>query len=106
MSRNARSNENGRFDDISSNRLNVDGFDDFSEYWSNSSKQNQLGGFDDFLLIFAIFVNADISGHIESEHGGNYVRYRIPSNGSVNEASISSSLTMAKTIKTGKVCRG
>ena len=48
MSRNARSNENGRFDDISSNRLNVDGFDDFSEYWSNSSKQNQLGGFDDF----------------------------------------------------------
>ena len=49
----ARSNENGRFDEISSSRVNVDGFYDFVGFdgltiQSTSSKRNQLGGFDDF----------------------------------------------------------
>ena len=49
----AQSNENGRFDEISSNRVNVDGFYDFVGFdgltiQSTSSKRNQLGGFDDF----------------------------------------------------------
>ena len=48
MSRNARRNENGRFDEISPNRVNVNRFDDYSELQSNLSKWNQLGGIDDF----------------------------------------------------------
>ena len=48
MSRNARGNENGRFDKISSNRANVHGIGDFGKFWSNSSKRNQVIGFDDF----------------------------------------------------------
>ena len=44
MSRNARSNINDRFDEISSNQVNVHGFDGFE----NSSKRNQLGEIDDF----------------------------------------------------------
>ena len=32
MSRNARSNENGRFDEIFLERVNVHGFDDFNEF--------------------------------------------------------------------------
>ena len=32
MSRNARSRENGTFDEISSNGVNVRGFDDFREF--------------------------------------------------------------------------
>ena len=32
MFRNARSNENGRFDEIFSKRVNVHGFDDFDEF--------------------------------------------------------------------------
>ena len=48
MSRNARSNENGRFYEISSHRVNVNGFEDFCEFQLNSSKRNQLGGFDNF----------------------------------------------------------
>ena len=32
MSRNARSNENGRFDEIFLKRVNVQGFDDFNEF--------------------------------------------------------------------------
>ena len=34
MSRNVRSTVNGRFDDISSNRVNVHRFDDFGEFQS------------------------------------------------------------------------
>ena len=39
-----------RFDEISSNWVNVHGFDDFVEFFfrSNLSKPNQLGVFDDF----------------------------------------------------------
>ena len=48
MSRNACSNKNGRFDKILSAKVNVHGFDDFGEFQSNSSKQNQLGGIDNF----------------------------------------------------------
>ena len=48
MSRNARRNENGRFDEISPNRVNVNRFDDYRELKSNLSKWNQLGGIDDF----------------------------------------------------------
>ena len=36
MSRNARSKENDRFDEISSNRVNVRGLDYFREFKSNS----------------------------------------------------------------------
>ena len=43
MSRNARSDENGRFYEISSHRVNVNGFEDFCEFQLNSSKRNQLG---------------------------------------------------------------
>ena len=32
MFRNARSNENGKFDEISLDRVNVHGFDDFGEF--------------------------------------------------------------------------
>ena len=52
MSRNARRNENGRFDEISPNRVNVNRFDDYSGLLSTSSKWNQLGvihDFDEFL---------------------------------------------------------
>lgn len=48
MSRNARSNENGRFDKISSNWVNAHGFDNFGEFQSNLSNWNQLGGINDF----------------------------------------------------------
>ena len=48
MSRNACNNDNGRFDKILSAKVNVHGCDDVGEFYSNSSKQNQLGGIDDF----------------------------------------------------------
>ena len=48
MSRNLRSNENGRYDESSSNRKNVHVFDNFGEFQLNLSKRNQLGGIDDF----------------------------------------------------------
>ena len=41
MSRNARSRENGRFDEISSNGVNVRGFDDFGEFFSQD-RQSEI----------------------------------------------------------------
>ena len=48
MSRNTHINENGRFDEISSNRANVCRFDDFGEIQLNLSKRNQLSEMGDF----------------------------------------------------------
>lgn len=82
MSRNGRSNENGRFDEVNSNRVNVPVLDDLGEFSqirqseislaeltiltkfkSNLSKRNQLGGFDDFnefSLLHAAFVDTHL----------------------------------------------
>ena len=48
-------NENGRLNEISSNQVNTYGFYDFDEYQSNSSKQNQSGGIDNFDKILLNF---------------------------------------------------
>ena len=61
MSRNARSNENGKFDETLSNRVNVHGIDDFGEFLSNSSKRNQLGGMDEFSPSWLLQSFLDIS---------------------------------------------
>ena len=56
MSRNARSNENGRFDEILSNRVKLHGFDHFG-----------------FWRMLAIFVTACISGHVwQSNEDGKF----------------------------------
>ena len=44
--------------------MNLHRFDDFGEFWSSSSKKNQLGGIYDFDEFFAIFVTARNFGHI------------------------------------------
>ena len=61
MSRNAHSNKDGKFDDISLNRVNVHGFDDFGTLQSNSSKLNQLGGIDKFDDFFNQIRRSEIS---------------------------------------------
>ena len=62
MSRNARSRENGRFDEISSNGVNVRGFDDFGEFLVKIVKAKSARRNWRFRRIFTIFVTACISG--------------------------------------------
>lgn len=65
MSRNARDNENGRFDKILSNQVNVHGFDDFVEFKSNLSRQNQFHRIDDFDKFLVKFFKAKSAWRIQ-----------------------------------------
>ena len=64
LSRNARENENNRFDEISSNRVNVYRFDDHGESQSNASKRNQLGGINDFDEFLVKFLKTELAWRI------------------------------------------
>ena len=67
MSKNAPSNENGRFDEIFSKRVNVHGFDDFDEF-------SPFSLFHAFLEISHIFFTQNVCFRqkepTEDENGG------------------------------------
>ena len=65
MSRNARDNENGRFDIILSNQVNVHEFDDFVEFQSNLLRQNQFHRIDDFNKFLVKFFKAKSAWRIQ-----------------------------------------